>query len=159
MDFAATLEGGAQGALEAILEVKVAPPIDDVGEEIAIQRGVVGQQRLEVKGCFGGDQLIEPDLPRFDHRPVLQAQTMRRVRPRLPNLLENHEISLVDWLGLGGLGRVFGSGTREAVRFWYEGGLFASVRGVCLLRYEGGYSLPVLVYVVVSPSKERLRRP
>lgn len=49
-------------SVEAVLEIHFAPPLDDMREQVAVERGVLGEQGLEVERPFGGDQLVKPDL-------------------------------------------------------------------------------------------------
>ena len=60
----------AQGSVQAVLEVELALPLNDVSEQVAIEGGVLGQQGSQVEVAFGGDKLIEPDHPRRDVGPV-----------------------------------------------------------------------------------------
>ena len=41
-------EGRAQGPMEALFEIEDAAPLDDVGEQVAIERRVVGEQLRQV---------------------------------------------------------------------------------------------------------------
>ena len=47
----ALLEGGPQRAVQAVLEVEVAVPLDDVGEQVAEERRVLVEQRRRAAGC------------------------------------------------------------------------------------------------------------
>ena len=58
------LEGGTEGPVQAVLEVELAAPLHDVGEQVAVERGVLVEQGVEVQGVLGGHQLVEPDLAR-----------------------------------------------------------------------------------------------
>ena len=46
-------------AMEAVLEVEVAAPGHHMGEQVAVEGGVLLQQRLEVQRPLGGDKLVE----------------------------------------------------------------------------------------------------
>ena len=59
---AALLEGGAQRAVQPVLEVVLALPLDDVGEQVSVEGGVLVEERVELEGVLRGDQLVEPDL-------------------------------------------------------------------------------------------------
>ena len=76
----ALLQGGAQRAVQAVLEVELALPLDDVGEQVAVERRVLVEQRGELQGVLGGDQLVEPDLARRQRRPVARASARGRGR-------------------------------------------------------------------------------
>jgi hypothetical protein len=54
-----------------------------VGEEVAVQRLVVGEQDLEVEGSLGGHELVEPDLAGRELGPLALAGPVVRVRPAL----------------------------------------------------------------------------
>lgn len=86
----ALLQGGPQGAVEAVLEVVVPAPRDDVGEEIAIEGRILLQKRLEIQGSLGGNQLVESDLLRRDGRPLPLSVAMVGVRPDVTDSLEDH---------------------------------------------------------------------
>ena len=60
------LQCGAQRPVQAVLEVEVAAPLDDMGEQVAVERGVLGEQRVQVEHPLGGDELVQPDLARRD---------------------------------------------------------------------------------------------
>lgn len=58
MQGGALLERGAQGAVQAVLEVVASAPEDDVGEEVAVEGGVVGEQVVQVERALGRRQLL-----------------------------------------------------------------------------------------------------
>ena len=66
-------EGRAQRAVQAVLEVQVAAPLHDVGEQVAEVRRVLGEQRLEVQLALGGDQLFQAHLGRRELAPLALA--------------------------------------------------------------------------------------
>ena len=87
------------GAVEAVLEVQDAAVLDDVREHVAVERGVLREQRVEVQRALRGRQLVEPDLARRDLRPLLgRGQAMVRIGPALAHGLEDH------WGSLSGAG-------------------------------------------------------
>jgi len=59
-----SVERGAQGSVQAVLEVELPLPLDDVGEEIAEERGLFVEESLEIEGALGGDQIGEAQLTR-----------------------------------------------------------------------------------------------
>ena len=63
------VQGGAQGAVEAVLEVELAAPPDDVGEQVAVERRVLVEEGVEPQRVLGGDQLVEPHLARRQGGP------------------------------------------------------------------------------------------
>lgn len=84
------LEGRAQRPVEAVLEVEVALPFDDMGEEIPEERRVLVEQGAEVQSAFGRDELVEADLVRRQRRPVPTLQAVVGVGARVPYPLEDH---------------------------------------------------------------------
>ena len=109
MHDSALVQRGAQGAVQAVFQIELAPPANDVREKVAVERGVVRQNHLEVQHVLSGDQLIQPDRARRDMRPFAGAPRMVGIGPSLPDLLEDHMASL-DELGhrredLGPVGR------------------------------------------------------
>ena len=76
--------------MEAVLEVEVALPLDDVGEEVAVERGVLVEQRVEVERVLGGHQLIEPYLARRQLGPRARGQSVVGVGPADAHPLEDH---------------------------------------------------------------------
>ena len=87
---AALVKGGSQSAVQAVLEVELALPLHDVGEEVAVERGVLVQQGREVQGVLGGDQLIDAHLPRRELGPVAGFEGVRGVGTPLTHALEDH---------------------------------------------------------------------
>src|SRR6478609_6939970 len=64
------LQGGADGAVQAVLEVEDAVELDHVREEVAEERGDLGEECVEVERALGGDELVEAHLTRGHLRPV-----------------------------------------------------------------------------------------
>jgi len=92
---------GTQGTVQAVLEIQRAFPLDDVGEQIAIEGGLLGQQRRQVEVAFCGDELIEPDHARWDVGPVPRClEPMFRIRAPVTHCPEDHRASL-GTLGMG----------------------------------------------------------
>ena len=84
-----------QGPVQAILEIQLALPLHDVGEQVAVERGLLGKERCQVQGAFGGDQLSESDHPRRDVSPVPgRLKTVRRIGSPVTHRPEDHHASL-----------------------------------------------------------------
>lgn len=64
MDHRPLLQSRTKRPVQAVLQVQLALPLDDVGEQVAVKRRVLGQQCLEIECSLGGDQLVEPHLAR-----------------------------------------------------------------------------------------------
>ena len=97
----ALLEGCSQRAVQAVLEVELAVPLDHVGEQVAVEGGVLAEEAVQGQNGRGGEQFVEPDLPRRDLRPVAIAQAVLGVGLAVLDALENHSATLV---ALGRLG-------------------------------------------------------
>ena len=59
-----SVEGGAQGSVQSVLEVKLPLPLDDVGKQIAEEGGLFVEESLEIEGALGGDQIGKAQLTR-----------------------------------------------------------------------------------------------
>ena len=88
------LQRGAQGAVQAVLEVVVALPVDDVGEQVALEGGILLEQLLQIERPLRGHQLVEPDLLRGDRRPLPLHVAVLGVGAALADALEDHGGSL-----------------------------------------------------------------
>ena len=94
MDHGSLLEGRAERAMQSVLEVELAAPLDDVGEQVTVERRVVVQQRGEMQRVLGGDQVVDPHLPRGDLRPVARLQPVSGVGTPLTHPLEDHGVTI-----------------------------------------------------------------
>src|SRR5690606_19208431 len=80
----------AQRAMQPVLQVELPTPPHHVREEIAVERGVLGEQRVEVEYRLRGDQGVEPDLPRRYLRPLAVGEAVFGVRASFADQLEDH---------------------------------------------------------------------
>jgi hypothetical protein len=94
MEYCSLLQRGPNGPMQPILKEQFAPPLDHVGEQIAVEGGVLGQQRVQVELALGGDELVEPDLPRRDLGPGAGSAAMVRVRSPLTDAFKDHLVRL-----------------------------------------------------------------
>ena len=62
---------GSEGPVQAVLEVELPLPLDTVGEQVAEERRVVGEQAPQVERALRRDELTELDDARRDVGPVL----------------------------------------------------------------------------------------
>src|SRR6478735_7831961 len=69
----ALLERGPHGPVQPVLEVEDAVVLHDVGEQVAVERRVLGQQGVEVERALGRHELVETHLAGRHVRPVLDA--------------------------------------------------------------------------------------
>lgn len=90
MDDRALLQRRTEGSMQAVFEIKLSLPFDDVGEQVAVERRVVSQQGFQVEGPLGGDQFVQADLSRREFGPVTQLGAMFGIRPAVSHPLENH---------------------------------------------------------------------
>src|SRR6476620_4261412 len=90
------MQGGPQRAVNAVLQVQLTAPPDDVREQVAVERRVLGQQLLQIKRILGGDELIETDGTGRDLRPFPGSACMIGIGPPVPDLLKDHHSSLVE---------------------------------------------------------------
>ena len=88
------LQRGAQGPVQAIFEVELAAPADHMREQVAVESGVGRQDSVQVEHVLGGDELVEPDWARWYLSPLASAPGVVRIGPPVPDLLENHNVSL-----------------------------------------------------------------
>lgn len=76
--------------MQAVFEVHLAFPLDDVCEQVPEESRVFGQQGFEIEGPFGRDQLVKPDLAWRQLRPRAQARVVFGVRSSVADSLEDH---------------------------------------------------------------------
>ena len=84
------LQGGAQGSMQAVFEIELTAPRHDVGEQVAVERGVFLEQGFQIEGALGGDELVEAHLVWGDGRPLLLYVPVVRVGTYIANALEDH---------------------------------------------------------------------
>ena len=84
------VQGGPQGPVNAILQVQLTAPPHHVREQVAVERRVLGQQLLQVKGILGGDELIEANGTGRDLSPFPGSAGMIGIGPPVPDLLKDH---------------------------------------------------------------------
>lgn len=90
----ALLERGANRTVQSVLEVQVALPIDDVGEQVAEVGRVLVKEEIEVQLRLGRHEFAEPHLRRGDLGPVALSESMIGVWPSGIHSFENHSVSL-----------------------------------------------------------------
>ena len=69
MNHRALLQGGPQCPVQAVFEVQLASPFDDMGEQVAVERRVLSEQRVEVKRPLRRDEFVQAYLARRQVRP------------------------------------------------------------------------------------------
>ena len=86
----ALLQGSPQSAVEPVLEIEVAPPLHDMSEQVSEEGRVFVQERCEVESALGRDQLVEPDLVRWQLSPVTHLEAVIRIGPQVTDSFEDH---------------------------------------------------------------------
>lgn len=84
------VQRGAERPVQAVFQVELSPPPDDMGKEIPVERRVLREDLLQVEHVFRGDELIEPDGPGRYLGPLTRTPRMIGIGPSLSNLLEDH---------------------------------------------------------------------
>ena len=84
------MQGRAERPVQAVFQVELSPPPDNMGEEIPVERRVLREDLLQVEHVFRGDELIEPDGAGRYLGPLTRTPRMVRIGPSLSNLLEDH---------------------------------------------------------------------
>ena len=90
VDDGALLQRRAQRPVQAVLQVDLAGPGDRVREQIAVERRVLVEQGVQPQLALGGDQLVQPHLPRRNPRPVPRGEPVVGIGPAVPDILEDH---------------------------------------------------------------------
>lgn len=89
------MQRGSHRAVEPVLKVSGAPPLNNVRKEITKERRVLGQQRSQIQGALGSHQFIQADLHWRYGCPVFGRDVaMVRVRARIADRFEDHLNSL-----------------------------------------------------------------
>ena len=86
----ALLQGGAERTMQPVLEVKLPLPLDHMGKQVTVKRGVFIEQRRQVKSVLGSNELVQSDLVRWKLGPVPHPQPVVGVRARVTDPFENH---------------------------------------------------------------------
>src|SRR6266498_384121 len=105
------VERGAQRPVQAIFQVELPPPADDMGEEVAVERRILSQHLLQVEHVLGGDELVEPHRAGRYLGPLPGTPRMIGIGPSLSDLLEDH-IAKFRSVRQGPLGNNFVPGPR-----------------------------------------------
>jgi hypothetical protein len=84
------VQGRAQGAVQAVLQIELALPLDHVREQIAVERRILGQQRVKVEHRFRGDQRVEPDLAWRYLGPLSIRETVFGIGASVADQLKDH---------------------------------------------------------------------
>src|SRR5215469_7209075 len=91
VDAGPLLQSGPQRAVHPVLEVEPALPLHDMGEQVAVEGGVVGEQPVQTQLLLRGDQLVQPHRPRRNRRPFPGREPVIGIRLTVLNLLEDHD--------------------------------------------------------------------
>ena len=94
MQHVSLLQRGSQRPMQAVLEIELAAPVHDMGEQVSVEGGVQVEQGRQVESVLRGDELVESDLVWRQLSPVSDREAMLRVGARVANPLEDHATSL-----------------------------------------------------------------
>ena len=72
------------------LEVVLVAPQHHVREQVAVEGRVLVQQRGQLQGVLGGDQIVEADLARRHGGPTLGGEAVVGIGTPDPHALEDH---------------------------------------------------------------------
>jgi len=67
------MQGGPQGPVQAVFQVKLPVPPDDMGKQVAVEGGIRGQDGIQVKDILSGNELIKADRARWYLCPFSRA--------------------------------------------------------------------------------------
>lgn len=84
------LQSSPERAMQTVLEIELTAPGDDMGEEIAVEGGILLEQCFEIEGPFRRDKLIQANLVRSDRCPLLLGVPVVGVGTYVTDTLENH---------------------------------------------------------------------
>lgn len=90
MDGLALLQGCTQSPVQTILQVELAAPRHDMGEEITVEGGVVLEQAAQVQGALRGDELVETHLDGWDLGPLFLHIPVVGVGAGVADSFEDH---------------------------------------------------------------------
>ena len=90
MNHRALLQGGPQCPVQAVFEVQLAAPFDDMGEQVTVERRVLREQRVEVKRPLRRDEFVQAYLARRQVRPHSERGAVVGIWAPLPDPLEDH---------------------------------------------------------------------
>jgi hypothetical protein len=88
------LKRGPQRAVQAILQVELAAPADDVREQVPVEGRVGCEHGMQVEHVLRGNELIKPDWPGRYLSPLTPGTGMVGVGAPIPDPLEDHSPSL-----------------------------------------------------------------
>lgn len=94
MNRLALMQCRPQCAMQAVLKVVLAPPEHHVGEQVAVESGILIQQGVQVECAFGGDQLVETHLLGGNLRPIPLCIAMIGVGLVVSDTFEDHSCIL-----------------------------------------------------------------
>ena len=94
MDLRASLKSRSKRTLEPVFKVKVTPPQDHMREEITEQSRILREKGVQVEGALSSGEEFKGKFTRLDLGPLFDSETMGRVGPTVPNMLEDHTTSI-----------------------------------------------------------------
>lgn len=94
MQGAPLLKSCTQCPVQAVLQVPLAAPLDDVGEQVPVEGRVLFEQGIQVQRPLGGHQVAEQHLLGGDAGPIPLVVPVLGIRPFITDALEDHGRSL-----------------------------------------------------------------
>ena len=88
MDHWPLMQRRPESTVQAVLQVQLSLPLHDVGEQVAVERGVFGQQSIEVERALRCDEFVEPDLAGWQLGPGAEGRAVVGIRPSVPTRLK-----------------------------------------------------------------------
>jgi hypothetical protein len=89
------LQRRTERAMQTIFQIQFTAPGDNMCEQIAVEGGVLFEQRLKIEGSLCRDQLIKANLVGSDGSPLFLHVAMIWIRALVTDALENHSITLI----------------------------------------------------------------
>ena len=90
MDDRPLRKGGPKCPVQPVLEVQLPFPFHNMSEQVTVERGVGGQQSLEVQRPLCRNEFVEPDLTWRQLRPLAQAGVVLWVRAPVTDSFKDH---------------------------------------------------------------------
>lgn len=86
----ALLERSPDGPMQAVLQIELTIPLDDMGEQVSVVGRVGCEQGVQVQLALRRDQLLEPHLAWWDLRPLTVPLPVVGVGAPVADAFEDH---------------------------------------------------------------------
>ena len=91
------LKRSPQRPVQPVLQVQLPVPADHVREQVPVESGIGGQHAMQVQHVLGRDELVQSDWAGRYLGPLTRGPGMFGVWPSIPDLLEDHLLSLKEY--------------------------------------------------------------